>query len=67
MTNRIIKRPEVSDKTGISRSQIYSLIAEGKFPKQIRLGGGRASGWVESEIDQWIDDRILERDSEVSV
>ena len=67
MTNRIIKRPEVSNKTGISRSQIYSLIAEGKFPKQIKLGSGRASGWVESEIDKWIDDRILERDSEVSV
>ena len=67
MTNRIIKRTEVSNKTGISRSQLYSLIAESKFPKPIKLGGGRASGWVESEIDKWIDDRILERDSGVAV
>ena len=67
MTNRIIKRTEVSNKTGISRSQLYSLIAEGKLPKPINLGGGRASGWVESEIDQWIDDRISERDSGVVV
>ena len=67
MTTRVIKIKEVLDRTQVSRSQVYSLIAEGKFPKPIKLGGGRSSGWISSEVDQWIDDRILERDSEVLV
>ena len=67
MTARVIKIKEVSERTQVSRSQVYSLIAEGKFPKPIKLGGGRSSGWILSEVDQWVDDRITERDSGVEV
>ena len=34
---------------------------EGKFPKRVRLGQNRV-GWVEDEVDGWINDRIAERD-----
>ncbi len=57
--NRIIRWPDVKEKTGLCRSYIHLLISEGSFPAQIKLGK-RASGWIESEIDQWIDDRISE-------
>jgi prophage regulatory protein len=53
----IIRLPSVKSKTGWSRSSIYSLMAQGKFPAPVSLGS-RAVGWVESEIDQWIASRI---------
>ena len=57
----ILRLPQVRSKTGLCRSSIYQRIASGAFPKQIDLGG-RAVGWVESEITEWIDKRIQERD-----
>jgi prophage regulatory protein len=58
----ILKLPEVQQRTGLSRSQIYSLIAQGRFPSQVKLGGvrARASGWVDAEINEWIHDRLAE-------
>ncbi len=53
----IIRLPVVINRTGLKRSPIYALIAEGRFPKQIKLGT-KASGWLESEVDQWIESRI---------
>jgi prophage regulatory protein len=58
---RIIKLPEVIRKVGLGKTEIYQRISEGTFPKQVRLGG-RSVGWVESEIDDWIEKRISERD-----
>lgn len=55
---RILRRKQVESRTGLSRSTIYARIAEGSFPRPIDLGGGRAVGWVESEIDAWLQARI---------
>lgn len=57
MPKRLIRLPEVCDKTGYQRSIIYQRIQEGTFPAPIKIGP-RASAWVESEIDDWIADRI---------
>ncbi len=57
MSNRIIRLPEVMAKTGLSRSTIYLRMSKSTFPKSISLGD-RAIGWVECEIEQWIDERI---------
>ncbi len=54
----ILRRKQVQAKTGLSRSTIYARIAKGKFPRPIDLGGGRAVGWIESEIDAWLISRI---------
>ena len=61
----ILRLPDVINKTALSRSAIYDLIAKGNFPKQIKLTS-RSSGWLQSEVEQWIDDRIALRDSEVA-
>lgn len=50
---RVIRLNEVKDKVGLSRSTIYRRISNGEFPKPILLGG-RASGWIEDEIDEWL-------------
>ena len=58
MQHRTIWRlPDVMAQTGLSRSTIYSLVSQQKFPKQINLGP-RALGWVASEISDWIEERI---------
>jgi prophage regulatory protein len=39
----------------LSRSTIYRRIAEGAFPRQIRLGP-KSSGWAAKDLQEWIDD-----------
>ena len=56
---RFLRLPEVLERTGLSRSTIYVRLAEGRFPQPVRLGG-RAVGWIEAEIDEWIRERIAE-------
>lgn len=63
--HRILRRGAVEARTGLRRSAIYQGIAEGTFPRQVRLGT-KAVGWLEHEIDSWIEDRIAERDREVA-
>lgn len=47
--SRIPRLPQVLDRIGISRSQVYELIKRGQFPKGIKLGV-RARGWSEADI-----------------
>lgn len=54
----ILRRKQVENRTGLSRSTIYLRISKGTFPKPIDLGGGRAVGWIEAEIDAWLKSRI---------
>ena len=56
--HNIVRRKQVETRTGLSRSTIYTRIAEGSFPRSINLGGGRAVGWIESEINEWLQARI---------
>ena len=52
---RTLRMSELPKKVGYKTSTIYGLIAEGKFPKPFKLTrGGRAAGWLESTIDDWI-------------
>ncbi len=57
MVTTILRLPTVKNRTGLSRSTIYLRISEGKFPKPVSLGG-RAVGWVEAEINDWLNQRI---------
>lgn len=57
MVTAILRLPTVKARTGLSRSTIYLRIAEGSFPRPISLGG-RAVGWIESEIDDWLKEQI---------
>ena len=56
MTN-ILRLPAVKTRTGLSRSTIYLRISEDSFPRPISLGG-RAVGWIESEVDEWLEQQI---------
>lgn len=59
MTVRLISIEQVLDKVPISRQQIYMWIAKGRFPKQKKIGKRRVA-WLETDVDEWIEERSLE-------
>lgn len=59
MSHIILRLPAVKERTGLSRSSIYLRMANNEFPKSVSLGG-RAVGWLELDVDEWIVARIEE-------
>ena len=57
MTHTILRLPQVISEVGLSRSAIYQRITDNNFPKSINLGG-RAVGWLASDIQGWIKSRL---------
>lgn len=66
MANRFIRLPEVEKRTSLKRSSIYARMDakspyfDATFPRPVPLGG-RTVGWVEAEIDEWVEARINAR------
>lgn len=60
MATTILRLPAVKARTGLSRSSIYLRITEGTFPRPVNLSA-RAVGWVEDEIQEWLEQRIKAR------
>ena len=54
MAEKLLRRPEVEEMTGLSRAGIYAKMAKGDFPRPLRLGP-RAVAWRESDVQEWID------------
>jgi len=58
---RIIRHHEVAARLGLSTSKLFELISEGSFPKPfVIVPGGRATGWLERDVDAWILSRRAE-------
>ncbi len=58
-TDRLLRWRDVEPIVGICRSHAHQLIAKGLFPKPRKLvPGGRASAWPESEIHEWVQQRV---------
>ncbi|TOL33631.1 transcriptional regulator [Vibrio parahaemolyticus] len=62
---RFLRLNDVIAATGLGRSTIYKFMDEDIFPKTIPLGG-RAVGWLESEIEEWMESRLALRDNQES-
>lgn len=54
---KLIRLTQVMECTGLARSTVYKFIAQGDFPKPVKLGP-RVAAWVETEVQQWIEDKI---------
>jgi prophage regulatory protein len=59
-TPTILRLHQLRSRIGRSRSSLYADIAAGSFPAPIKLGA-RAVGWLESEVNEWLSQRIEER------
>jgi prophage regulatory protein len=55
----LIRLSEVQRRTGYSKAWLYRLMSQGKFPTSVKIGA-RSIAFVESEIDEWIGQRIAE-------
>jgi prophage regulatory protein len=64
---RMLSLGELRSLKGIpySREHIRRLVNASRFPKPVKLGerANSRSAWPEREIDQWIADRLSERDN----
>jgi len=56
-SKKFLRLPSVSEKVGLSRSQIYKLIQQGEFPEPIKLGP-KISVWIEEKLEAWMDAKI---------
>lgn len=63
MTNRkkILRLPEVIEMVGLSKATIYNFMRDGIFPQSIHLGAN-SRGWLLNEINDWLNERITQRD-----
>ncbi|EAS1998204.1 AlpA family transcriptional regulator [Salmonella enterica subsp. enterica] len=61
----LIRLSEVQRRTGYSKAWLYRLMNQGKFPSSIKIGS-RSIAFVESEIDDWINQRIEESRKEIA-
>lgn len=59
---KVIRLVQVMESTGLGRSTIYKYIAAQKFPIPLQLSE-RCVGWLESEVQQWIQSRVDMRDA----
>ena len=53
MPEKILRLPAVKARIGLSRSSIYQLVSQSRFPRPIALGS-RSVGWLESEVNGWL-------------
>ena len=60
---RLLPRKQVLERTRLSNTVMYELIARGLFPKPVKPTGSRTSAWVEDEVDQFIASCIAARDA----
>jgi prophage regulatory protein len=60
---QMLRLSAVLEKTGLSRSTVHRLEAQGKFPRRASLSGN-AVGYLNTEIEEWIIDRLAARDAQ---
>ena len=57
----ILRLPQVQMRLGLSRSTIYLLIKSGELVQLLKIGA-RAIGWPETDIEEYINKKIKQRD-----
>lgn len=57
---KLLRLPQVIERTSLRRSTIYEMMGNGSFPKPVKLNL-RSNGWLENEISDWVTARISQR------
>lgn len=63
MNPDILRIKDVVRRTALGRTTILEQVAEGTFPRPIKLSK-RAVGWLSAEVDKWLVERMAARDGE---
>lgn len=59
---KLLRLPEVTEMTRLTRSTIYRKIAAESFPRPVHLGP-KSVAWIEAEVEEWMTQLGLARDS----
>ena len=59
----ILRLPEVVEMAGVQRATIYRYMADGIFPRSVKLGN-RTVGWLQSEVQAWMAGLAAARDKQ---
>ena len=59
MHDRLLRRRQVEEITGLSRSSIYRLMQDGEFPRPVKVGPA-AVRWRASDINAWLESRTTQ-------
>ena len=54
MTTKLIPKRRLLQKVGLSYPTIWKLMREGKFPRAVKITDSKV-GWIEAEVDSWIE------------
>jgi prophage regulatory protein len=54
MAKQVLRIKDVVEEYGLSRTSIWRKEQLGAFPKRVRLGAGRAVGWLRSDLEAWL-------------
>ena len=60
MYDRLLRRRQVEEITGLGRSSIYRLMPDGEFPRPVKVGSA-AVRWRASDITDWLESRPVAR------
>ena len=60
MVTRMLRLPQLRERLPFSRTRLYDLMKQGKFPTPVRLGD-RAVFWIEDEVEEWLRKHIEEQ------
>ena len=50
----LLRRREVEERYSLSRSTIYAMMSEGRFPRPINVGR-RSVRWRLSDLESWLE------------
>ena len=56
MQDRLLRRRQVGEITGLSRSSIYRLMPDAEFQRPVKVGPA-AVRWMASDITAWLKSR----------
>jgi prophage regulatory protein len=64
MTQKLVSKKELKSIYGVpySFAHIARLETAGEFPKRVKLGACRVA-WLAEEVQDWIDERVANRDT----
>ena len=64
MTQKLVSKKELKSIYGVpySFAHIARLEVAGEFPKRVKLGACRVA-WLAEEVQDWIDERVANRDT----
>lgn len=60
---KLLRKPAVLERTGMSDSTLYRKMTEGLFPRPVKLAGTRLVAWRSDDIARWIESQPIQQES----